>query len=175
VVKSRFNLGLVCAVLVLVPALVAAELSVRGYERRAVEDVQVRTTAGLDSLASLFDQERIRTLDNAEVAGERLGPLVASDTPADNLLKATADVRSGALRATSLLAVVDGAGHTLASDPASNLPFGTQGDVKTALQGRMTVGGRSADCWFSKRPRRSEMAARCQARQSPLSTSTTAT
>src|SRR5205823_4471448 len=43
-------------------------------------------------------------------------------------------------RSTSLLAVIDGGGHTLASDPASNLPFGTQGDVKTALQGRMAIG-----------------------------------
>ena len=78
VVKSRrFNLGLVCAVLVLVPALVAAELAVRGYEQRAIDDVQAARPAGLDSLAGLFDQERIRTLNNAEVAGERLGPLVA--------------------------------------------------------------------------------------------------
>jgi signal transduction histidine kinase len=58
----------------------------------------------------------------------------------DDLLKATADVRSTALRTTSLLAVIDGGGHTLASDPASNLPFGTQSDVKTALQGRLAVG-----------------------------------
>jgi signal transduction histidine kinase len=59
---------------------------------------------------------------------------------ADDLVKAAADVRSTALRSTSLLAVIDGGGHTLASDPASNLPFGTQGDVKAGLQGRMSVG-----------------------------------
>jgi signal transduction histidine kinase len=38
------------------------------------------------------------------------------------------------------VAIVDGSGRTLASDPASNVPFGTQGDVKTALQGRITAG-----------------------------------
>src|SRR4030081_825164 len=61
--------------------------------------------------------------------------------PADDLVKAAADVRSTALRNTSLLAVIDGGGHTLASDPASNLPFGTQGDVKTARPGRSSGGG----------------------------------
>jgi signal transduction histidine kinase len=138
--RLNLNLGLVCALLVLIPALIGAELVTRGYERRVTEDVQVRAAAGLDSLSGLFDQERTRTLNNAEVAGERLGPLVAADMAGDDLLKATADVRSSALRSTSLLAVVDGSGRTLASDPASNLPFGNQGDVKTALQGRLSVG-----------------------------------
>ncbi len=126
--------------LVLVPALVGAELVTQGYERRLTEDVCTSATAGLDSLTGLFDLERTRTLNNAEVAGERLGPLVAADMPADDLVKAAADVRSTALRTTSLLAVIDGGGHTLASDPASNLLFGTQSDVKTALQGRLSVG-----------------------------------
>jgi signal transduction histidine kinase len=134
------NFGLACGLLVLIPALLGAELVVRGYERRATDDVQARATVGLDSLVGLFDLERTRTLNNAEVAGERLGPLVANGTTGDDLLKATADVRSTALRNTSLLAVIDGGGHTLASDPASNLPFGSQGDVKTALQGRMAIG-----------------------------------
>jgi len=138
--RLRLNLGLVCALLVLLPAVLTAELVVRAYERRAVDDVRGRTSAGLDSLAGLFDQERIRTLDNAEVAAERLGPLVAADTPADALVKAAADTRSNFLRSTSLVALVDGGGHTLASDPASNLPFGTQGDVKTALQGKLSAG-----------------------------------
>ncbi len=134
------NLGLICALLALVPALIGAEIVTQGYERRVTEDVHTSATAGLDSLSGLFDLERTRSLDNAEVAGERLGPLVAADMSADDLVKAAADVRTSALRSTSLLAVIDGGGHTLASDPASNLPFGTQGDVKTALQGRMSVG-----------------------------------
>jgi signal transduction histidine kinase len=134
------KLGLICAVLVLVPALIGAEAITQGYEHRVVDDVRTSATAGLDSLSGLFDLERVRTLNNAEVAGERLGPLVAAEFSSDDLVKATADVRSTALRNTSLLAVIDGGGHTLASDPASNLPFGTQSDVKTALQGRMTVG-----------------------------------
>jgi len=134
------NLGLICALLALVPALIGAEIVTQGYERRVTEDVRTSATAGLDSLNGLFDLERTRSLNNAEVAGERLGPLVAVDMSADDLVKAAADVRTSALRSTSLLAVIDGGGHTLASDPASNLPFGTQGDVKTALQGRMSVG-----------------------------------
>jgi signal transduction histidine kinase len=134
------NLGVVCALIVLIPLILGAQLVTRDYERRVVEDVRARTTVGLDSLAGLFDAERVRTLNNAEVAGERLGPLVASDLAADDLLKATNDVRINALRSTSLLAVIDGSGRTLASDPASNLPFGNQGDVKTALQGRMSAG-----------------------------------
>lgn len=134
------KLGLVCALLVLVPALIGAELVTRDYESRVTEDVRTSAIAGLDSLSGLFDSERVRALNNAEVSGERLGPLVAADFSGDDLVKAAADVRSSALRSTSLLAVVDGSGHTLASDPASNLPFGTLSDVKTALQGRMTVG-----------------------------------
>jgi signal transduction histidine kinase len=138
--RVGLNLGVLSALLVLIPALIAAELIVRDYERRVTEDVRGRALAGLDSLVGMFDIERLRTLNNAEVAGERLGPLVAADMPPDDLLKAVNDVRANALRNTSLMAIVDGNGHTLASDPASNLPFGTQGDVKTALQGRMTAG-----------------------------------
>jgi signal transduction histidine kinase len=137
---SGISVGLICAVLVLVPALIGAELIVRDYERRTIEDVRGRTTTGLDSLSGLFDVERMRTLNNAEVAAERLGPLVASELGPDDLLKAVNDIRANALRNTSLVALVDGNGHMLASDPASNLPFGTQGDVKTALQGRMSAG-----------------------------------
>jgi hypothetical protein len=137
---TRLNLGIICAVLVLVPALIGAELVVRDYEHRAIEDLRSRTANGLDSLSATFDIERVRTLNNAEVAGERIGPLVADDMPPDDLLKPVNDVRTNALRSTTLLAIVDGNGHTLESDPASNLPFGTQGDVKGALQGRMSVG-----------------------------------
>jgi signal transduction histidine kinase len=132
--------GLVCALLVLVPALIGAELITRGYEHRVIDDVHTTAIGGLDSLSGLFDLERVRTLNNAEVAGERLGPLVAADLTGDDLVKVVADVRGNALRSTSLFALVDGSGRTLASDPASNLPFGTQADVKTALQGRMIVG-----------------------------------
>jgi signal transduction histidine kinase len=138
--RLREHLGLICALLVLLPAVLAAELAVRAYERRLIDDVHTRANVGLDSLSGLFDQERIRTLDNAEVAAERLGPLVAADTPADDLVKAAADTRANFLRSTSLVALVDGGGKTLASDPASNLPFGTQADVKTALQGKLSAG-----------------------------------
>ena len=134
------GLGILCALLVLVPAVIGAELAVRNYERRVEEDVQTRTRAGLDSLTALFDSERTRTLNNAEVAGERLGPLLATDTSTDDLLKALNDVRLNALRSTSLLAVLDGNGRTLASDPASNVPFGTLADVKSALQGKIAAG-----------------------------------
>src|SRR5258708_18904165 len=137
--RLHLNLGLVCALLVLVPGLIGAELVTQGYERRLTEDVRTNATAGLDSLTGLFDVERTRTLNNAEVAGERLGPLVAAEMSSDDLVKAAADVRSTALRSTSLLAGIGGGGHTLASDPASNLPFGPQGDVKTAPQGRLSV------------------------------------
>ncbi len=134
------NFAITCALLVLVPAVIGAELIARDYERRVTEDVHNRAVVGLDSLSGIFDIERLRTLNNAEVAGERLGPLVTADMPPDDLLKAVNDVRVNALRNTSLVAIVDGSGRTLASDPASNLPFGTQGDVKTALQGRITAG-----------------------------------
>ncbi|MGI9148289.1 MAG: ATP-binding protein [Chloroflexota bacterium] len=138
--RLRLNLGLICALLVLIPAVLAAELIAQAYEWRAVDDVRARTTVGLDSLAGLFDQERTRTINNAEVAAERLGPLVTAGTGADDLVKAAAETRSTYLRNTSLVAVVDPAGHALASDPASNLPFGTQSDVKTALQGKLAGG-----------------------------------
>jgi signal transduction histidine kinase len=128
-----------CAVCVLVPALLGAELLVRGYERDLVHDLQTRATMGLDNAAALVDQERLRTLNNAELAASRLAPLIPQDSP-DDLLKATADARANVLRSTSLLAIVDASGRTLASDPASNLQFGNQGDVKSALQGKLAAG-----------------------------------
>src|SRR5205823_15022 len=112
--------------------IAGAELVVRGYQQRLVHDVQTRATAGLDNAMGLFDQERLRTLNNAELAASRLAPLITQDSP-DDLLKVTQDARNNALRSTSLLAVVDASGRTLASDPASNLQFGNQGDVKTSL------------------------------------------
>jgi signal transduction histidine kinase len=124
-----------CAVCVLLPALAAAELVVRGYEQHLTRDVQTRATTGLDNAVGLFDQERLRTLNNAELAASRLAPLAP-----DDLLKATQDARANVLRSTSLLAVIDAGGRTLASDPASNLQFGAQGDVKTALQGKLASG-----------------------------------
>ena len=135
----HLGLGLACGLLVLVPALLGAELTTRLYEQRLLQDVRGRTLGGLDALSAQVDQERTRTLNNAEVAAERLGPLVQTSTP-DALLTAVADTRSNALRSTSLVAVIDAAGRTLASDPASNLQFGNQGDVKTALQGKLAAG-----------------------------------
>jgi len=128
-----------CALCVLIPALVGAELVARAYEERLVHDVQSRATAGLDNTAGLFDQERLRTLNNAELAASHLAQAASSDSP-DDLLKATNDTRVNLLRNTSLLALVDASGKTLASDPASNLQFGNQGDVKTALQGKLAAG-----------------------------------
>lgn len=130
---------MLCALCVLIPALIGAELIARAYEQRLVHDVQSRATAGLDNAAGLFEQERLRTLNNAELAASHLGPAVSSDSP-DDLLKATNDTRVNQLRNTSLLAIVDAVGKTLASDPASNLQFGNQGDVKTALQGKLAAG-----------------------------------
>ncbi|MBV9577317.1 MAG: PAS domain-containing protein, partial [Chloroflexi bacterium] len=136
---GRPGVGVLCALCVLVPALVGAELIVRSYQSRLVEDVQARTTSGLDSASALFDQERLRSLNNAELTASHLGPLVAQDSP-DDLVKAAADTRANLLRNTSLVAVVDPAGRTLASDPATNLQFAGQGDVKAALQGKLAAG-----------------------------------
>ncbi|MBV9326194.1 MAG: PAS domain-containing sensor histidine kinase [Chloroflexi bacterium] len=148
----RPGVGMLCALCVLVPALIGAELVVRGYQERLVRDVQTRASNGLDNASTLFDQERLRTLNNAELSASHLGPLVAQDSP-DDLLKATADVRANVLRSTSLVALVDAGGHTLASDPASNLQFATQGDVKTALQGKLAAG------WQERTPLALESAA----------------
>ncbi|HEY2596478.1 MAG TPA: histidine kinase dimerization/phospho-acceptor domain-containing protein, partial [Chloroflexota bacterium] len=134
------GVGALCALCVLVPALVGAELIVRGYQARLVEDVRTRTTGGLDNASALFDQERLRTLNNAELAASQLAAPVAQGDSPDDLLKAAADTRTNALRSTSLVALIDNEGHTLASDPASNIAFGTQGDVKIALQGKLTAG-----------------------------------
>jgi signal transduction histidine kinase len=141
-----------CALCVLVPALLGAELLVRSYQQDLIHDVQTRATAGLDNTAALFEQERLRTLNNAELAASRLAQLIPQDSP-DDLLKATADARANILRSTSLLAIVDASGRTLASDPASNLQFGNQGDVKSALQGKLTAG------WQERTPLALESAA----------------
>jgi signal transduction histidine kinase len=140
---------------VLVPSVVGAELIVRGYQQRLVLDVHARSVTGLDNASALFDQERLRTLNNAELAASRLAPLVGHgaaaspgatraasgiDDQPDDLVKAAADTRANVLRSTSLVAVVDSAGRTLASDPASNLVFAGQGDIKAALQGKLAAG-----------------------------------
>ncbi len=55
--RLNLNLGIVCGVLVLVPALIGAELITQGYERRITEDVRRNATAGLDSLSGLFESD----------------------------------------------------------------------------------------------------------------------
>ena len=137
--RARPGLGVLCALCVIVPALVGAELIVRSYQQQLVHDVQTRAMAGLDNASGLFDQERLRTLNNAELAASRLAT-VAATSSADDMLKATNDTRVNVLRSTSLLALVDASGRTLASDPASNLQFGNQSDVKSALQGKVAAG-----------------------------------
>jgi signal transduction histidine kinase len=144
--------GLLCALCVLVPALVGAELIVRSYQERLVQDIRTRAGSGLDNASALFDQERLRTLNNAELAASHLSPQVAEGSP-DDLVKAAADTRAIALRNTSLVAVVDANGHTLASDPASNLLFANQGDVKSSLQGKLAAG------WQERTPLALESAA----------------
>ena len=136
--RARPGLGILCAVCVLIPALLGAELLVRGYQQDLVHDLQARASVGLDNTAALFDQERLRSLNNAELAATRLAPQLG-DSP-DDLLKATNDVRVNVVRNTSLVALVDAGGRTLASDPASNIQFGNQGDVKSALQGKLAAG-----------------------------------
>jgi len=133
--RVGLNLGVLCAVLVLVPALIGAELIVRDYERRVTADVRTRTSGGLDSLSGIFDIERLRTLNNAEVAGERLGPLVAADMPPDDLLKAVNDVRLQALRNTSLLAIVDANGQlgTASSSARVKEQIRDMGETSSAL------------------------------------------
>lgn len=148
----RLGLGVACGLLVLVPALLGAELATRAYAQRVSDDVQARALLGLDAFTAHLDQERTRTLNNAETAADRLGPRVQTSSP-DALLAAAADTRANALRSTSLLAVVDASGHTLASDPASNVQFGNQADVKTALQGKLSVG------WQERTPLALEAAA----------------
>ena len=133
----RARLGLVCFLLVLVPSLGAAELIVQGYEARATADARERALGGLDAAAGLIDQERIRALSNAESAAGRLGRS-AQDGSSEELVRVVSQTRA-ALR-TTLVAVVDGGGRTLASDSASNLPFGSHGEVRAALQGRSAAG-----------------------------------
>jgi len=129
--------GLAAFLLVLLPGLLASELIVRSYQARLTDDARTRTLAGLDGAAGLVDTERTRTLNNAELAGSRLGLAVAQESSPDDLLKAAADLR-GSLR-TSMVALVDGNGKTLASDPASNLPFGTHWETRQALGGKAVV------------------------------------
>jgi signal transduction histidine kinase len=123
--------------LVLLPGLLAAELVVRGYEARLSADARARATAGLDGVAALIDTERVRTLNNADLAGSRLGLLATQGTAPDTLVKSAGDVRV-ALR-TTLVALLDGSGKTLASDPASNLAFGASWEARRATQGRTVV------------------------------------
>src|SRR5687768_7296026 len=129
--------GLAACLLVLVPGPLAAELIVRAYEARLVEDARVRAIAGLDAVAGLVDAERTRSLNNADLAGSRLGLLATQGTPSDDLVKGTVELRP-ALR-TSLVALLDGTGRTLASDPASNVIFGTTWEARQALGGRSVV------------------------------------
>src|SRR5688572_20526784 len=129
--------GLAACLLVLVPGILAAELIVRSYEARLAEDARARALAGLDAVAGLVDTERTRALNNADLAGSRLGLLATQATSPDDLVKGAAELRP-ALR-TSLVALLDGTGRTLASDPASNLPFGTTWEARQALGGRTVV------------------------------------
>jgi signal transduction histidine kinase len=128
---------LLAGLLVLLPGLLAAEAIVWAYEARLTEDARTRALAGLDSIAGLVDAERTRTLNNADLAAVRLGPVVSQGTAPDDLVKATADLRA-ALR-TTLVAPLGGDGRALASDPASNLPFGTTWEARQALNGRSVV------------------------------------
>src|SRR5205085_10360956 len=111
----RLLVGLIAGLLVLVPGLLAAELIVWGYQARMSGDAQVRAMTGLDGAAALFDAERTRTLNNADLAGSRLGLLASQGASPDDLVKSAADLRTS-LR-TTLVAFVDGNGRTLASDP----------------------------------------------------------
>ena len=129
--------GLLAFLLVLVPAVITAELIVWGYQARQIEDARVRATLGLDATAALVDAERTRAVNNADLAGSRLGLLTSQGAPPEALVKSTGEIRAG-LR-TTLVAILDGGGRTLASDPASNLPFGTTWEAKQAQQGKSVV------------------------------------
>jgi signal transduction histidine kinase len=115
---------------------VAAEAIARGYEARLLDDVRRRLGAGHESVAAQLDYERTRLINAAEVAGVRLGVTVQGMAPED-ALRQVAAARSS-LR-VGLIAVVDGAGRTVASDPASNLPFGTFFEARQGQQGRASV------------------------------------
>src|SRR5579864_1392283 len=52
----RLMLALACAVLVLAPSLIAAELIVRSYAQTRIDDTRSRTLAGLDSATTLLQQ-----------------------------------------------------------------------------------------------------------------------
>lgn len=129
--------GLTACLLVLAPGLLAAEAIAWGYETRLTEDARGRALAGLDAAAGLVDAERTRALNNADLAAVRLGPAVSQGATPDDLVKATGELRA-ALR-TSLVAPLGGDGKTLASDPASNLPFGNTWEAKQALTGKSVV------------------------------------
>jgi len=127
-------LALACCVLVLAPSMTAAELIVRTYAHARIDDTRMRSLAGLDSATTLVQQESTRALDNAQlIASER------NQAPPADLVQAAADARA-AVRATTLVGELDSGGHLLASDPATNLPLGNDGVVKTALGGKPAVG-----------------------------------
>lgn len=130
-------IALAATLLVLVPGLIAAELVVWGYAARLSADAQARAMAGLDGVAGLVDAERTRSLNNADLAGSRLSLPVSQGATPDTLIKGTGDLRTG-LR-TTLVALLDGSGRTLASDPASNLPFGTTWEARQAMQAKSVV------------------------------------
>src|SRR3954454_5399912 len=90
VLGPRLLVGLIAGVLVLLPGLLAAELIVWAYEARISNDAQVRAMAGLDGAAALIDAERTRTLNNADLAGSRLGLLASQGAAPDVLLKSAA-------------------------------------------------------------------------------------
>jgi signal transduction histidine kinase len=137
VLGPRALAGLIACVLVLLPGLLTAELIARGYEARLTEDARGRAMSGLDAATGLVDAERTRTLNNADLAASRLGLLVGQGTSPDALVNGAADLRAG-LR-TTLVTLLDSGGRTLASDPASNLPFGNSWEAKQALQGKSVV------------------------------------
>ncbi|MFN8524149.1 MAG: ATP-binding protein [Chloroflexota bacterium] len=133
----RAWLALCCGMPVLLVGLGAAELGARAYQARLVDDARQRTLGGLDEMAALVELERVRVSNAAEVAGVRLGPLIqGQEASPEELLRQIGQVRT-ALRA-SLIAVVDSGGRVVASDPASNLPFGNQFDARQAQQGRVS-------------------------------------
>jgi two-component system phosphate regulon sensor histidine kinase PhoR len=134
----RLGLGLMCGLAVLIPSLLAAELFLRGLTQVQVDDARGRSLNGLDSVNGLVQQESVRVLDNAQLVAERVRRQLAED-PSGDLVQAVTDARA-ALRSTSLVAVVDGSGRIVASDPATNLPLAADGQTKAALGGKPSVG-----------------------------------
>ena len=106
----------------------------RSYGRAQTDDARTRSLAALDSASGLIQQESTRALDNAQFIAINLN----QGHPQD-LVQAAADARS-AIRSTSLVGIVDAGGHILASDPATNLPLGSDAPVKTAIGGKPGIG-----------------------------------